>query len=55
VLHTTWGRWLIGAIVALAIVALLAWARNDAGIDDRIPDPEDAAAVLITDRVHLPA
>jgi hypothetical protein len=44
-LHTTWGRWLIGVVVALAIVALLAWARNEPGIDDRIPDPEDAAHV----------
>jgi hypothetical protein len=55
VLHTTWGRWLIGAIVALAIVALLAWARNDAGIDDRIPDPEDAVAVLMVDDTNRPA
>jgi hypothetical protein len=32
--------------VALAIVALIAWARHDAGIDDRVPDPEDAVAVV---------
>jgi hypothetical protein len=33
-------------VVALAVVALLAWARHDAGVDDRIPDPEDAVAVV---------
>ena len=30
------------AIVAFAVVALLAWARNDAGVDDRDPDPRKA-------------
>ena len=39
------GRWLLAAVVALAIVALLAWARNDPGVGGRIPDPEDAAVV----------
>jgi hypothetical protein len=38
--------WVIGAIIVLWIIALLAWARNDAGIDDRVPDPEDAIAVV---------
>jgi hypothetical protein len=44
-------RWVIAAIVALAIVALVAYARNDAGVDDRIPDPEDAMSVVIGDGV----
>ena len=39
------GRWLLAAVVVLAIVALLAWARNDPGVGGRIPDPEDAAVV----------
>jgi hypothetical protein len=49
-LEMTWVRWVITAVVAAAIVALLAWARNDAGVDDRVPDPEDAmAAVVLVD------
>ena len=46
-LHTTTGRWFVGVIVALAIVALLAWARNDPGVDGRAPDPEDARAAAV--------
>jgi hypothetical protein len=42
-----WGRWVIGAIVVLWIVALLAWARNDPGVGGRIPDPEDAVAATV--------
>ena len=33
-------------LAVLAIVALLAWARGEPGIDGRAPDPEDAAAVV---------
>jgi hypothetical protein len=40
-------RWIIGVIAALAIVALLAYARRDPGFDDRVPDPEDAAALVV--------
>jgi hypothetical protein len=40
-------RLLIATVVALAIVALLAWARNDPGIDDRDGDPEDVSAVSV--------
>ena len=29
----------LAAIVVAAIVALLVWARNDPGVDDRDPDP----------------
>jgi hypothetical protein len=39
------GRWLLAAVVVLALVALLAWARNDPGVGGRVPDPEDAAVV----------
>jgi len=38
--------WLVALLVALAIVLLVAYSRNDAGIDDRVPDPED---VVVTD------
>jgi hypothetical protein len=38
-------RWLIAAVAALAIVALLAWARNDPGVGGRVPDPEDVRHV----------
>jgi hypothetical protein len=33
------GRWLVGAIVVFAVIALLAWARNDPGVGGRQPDP----------------
>ena len=39
------GRWLLVAALVLAIVALVAWARNDPGVGGRVPDPEDAAVV----------
>jgi hypothetical protein len=38
-------RWLIALLLALAIVLLVAYSRNDAGIDDRVPDPEDVVTV----------
>jgi hypothetical protein len=40
-------RWVIAVIVALGIVALLAWRRGDPGVGERIPDPEDATAVVL--------
>jgi hypothetical protein len=40
------GRWLLAAVVVLAVAALLGWARNDPGVGGRVPDPEDAAAVV---------
>jgi|EndMetStandDraft_9_1072997.scaffolds.fasta_scaffold2532182_1 hypothetical protein len=40
-------RWIIGVVAALAIVALLAYARRDPGFDDRVPDPEDAAFLVM--------
>jgi hypothetical protein len=39
------GRWLLAAVVVLAVVAMLAWARNDPGVGGRVPDPEDVAVV----------
>ena len=45
-LNTDVRRSIVAAIVVLAIVALIAWARNDPGVGGRIPDPEDAAAAL---------
>jgi hypothetical protein len=45
-LSTDLGRWIIAAIVALAIVALLAYARGEPGVGGRVPDPEDAGAVV---------
>jgi hypothetical protein len=32
-------RWTVGLLAALAIVALLAWARNGPGVGGRFPDP----------------
>jgi hypothetical protein len=40
-------RWLIAAIAVFGVVALLAWARNDPGVDDRDGDPEDVTAVSV--------
>ena len=41
-------RSVIAVVAALGIVGLLAWARNDPGIDDRDGDPEDVLAVPVT-------
>ena len=40
-------RWLVAALAMVGVVSLLAWARHDAGVDDRIPDPEDVRVVVI--------
>jgi hypothetical protein len=45
---STAGRWVIGAIVALCIVALLAWARNNPGVGGRQPDPPTSTIVVAT-------
>ena len=38
--------WVAAAIAVFGIVALLAWARNDAGVDDRDPDPPSTVVVV---------
>ncbi len=45
-LETTWGRWMVGAIAVAAIVAILAWARNDPGVGGREPDPPTATSLV---------
>lgn len=50
-MHTT-SPWV--AIEAAAIVALLAWARNDPGVDDRDPDPPQTTQVVSTGRTVAP-
>jgi hypothetical protein len=40
-------RWIVAVIAVFGVVALLAWARNDPGIDDRDGDPEDVIAVSV--------
>jgi hypothetical protein len=42
-------RWLIAALAALGIVAMLAYIRNDPGVGGRFPDPEDVRAVVVAD------
>ncbi len=39
--------WVIGALAALAVVALLAYSRNDPGVGGRFPDPEDVTRVVV--------
>jgi hypothetical protein len=46
-LDSTVGRWLIAVIVVLAVIALLAWARNDPGVGGRQPDPPTGNAVAL--------
>jgi len=45
-------RWIVIAVVAVALVLFIAWARREPGFDDRVPDPEDAldALVITADR-----
>jgi hypothetical protein len=40
-------RWIIAAIVLILLVGLLAYARRNPPFDDRVPDPEDAAVVVV--------
>jgi len=55
-MHTTGLRVALAVIVVAAIVALLAWARNDPGVDDRDPDPPQSTQVVTTgDTVAPPA
>ena len=43
------GRWLIAALAALGVVAMLAYVRNDPGVGKRFPDPEDVRVVVVAD------
>ena len=45
--RTSTARWVIAALAALAVVALLAYARNDPGVGGRVPDPEDVSTVVV--------
>lgn len=45
-LDTTWGRWMIGIVAAAAVVALLAWARNEPGVGGRESDPPTGAVLV---------
>lgn len=42
-------RWVVAALAAVGIVALLAWARNDPGVGGRVPDPEDVRVVVVVE------
>jgi hypothetical protein len=42
-------RWFVGALAALGVVALLAYARNDPGVGGRVPDPEDVRVIVVAD------
>ena len=46
-LDSTAGRWLVGTIVVFAVIALLAWARNDPGVGGRQPDPPTSVIVAV--------
>jgi hypothetical protein len=43
-------RWLIAAVAALGVVAMLAYVRNDPGVGKRFPDPEDVHGVVVIAR-----
>jgi hypothetical protein len=43
---TAW-RWLVGTIVVFAVIALLAWARNDPGVGGRQPDPPTSNVIVV--------
>jgi hypothetical protein len=46
-------RWVLAVIAALCLVGLIAFARNDPGVDDRDGDPEDVVATQTTDTPDL--
>jgi len=47
--ETSLVRWALAAFAALCIVGLIAFARNDPGVDDRDGDPEDVVATQTTE------
>jgi hypothetical protein len=50
-MQSTGIRVAMAAIVVAAIVALLAWARNDPGVGDRDPDPPQSTEIVVPDTV----
>ena len=40
-------RWIIIALVVVAIVLFIAWARRNPPFDDRDPGPDDAVAAFV--------
>ena len=40
-------RWIIIALVVVAIVLFIAWARRNPPFDDRDPGPDDASIALV--------
>ncbi len=53
-LQASWSRWMLVALVSVSLVALLAWARNDPGVDDRDPDPPQGTQVVTVDDTTPP-
>ena len=51
----TWLRVTLAVVVAVGIIALLAWARNDPGVDDRDPDPPQSTEVVTVAPQNTPA
>jgi hypothetical protein len=44
--HSALG-WVAAALVVFGVIGLLAWARNDAGVDDRDPDPPSSVLIIV--------
>ncbi len=40
-------RWILIAVVVIALVLFIAWARRNPPFDDRVPDPDNAAIALV--------
>ena len=40
-------RWIIIALVVVALVLFIAWARRNPPFDDRDPGPDDASIALV--------
>ena len=40
-------RWILIAVLVVALVLLVAWARRNPPFDERVPDPPDAMATMV--------
>jgi hypothetical protein len=40
-------RWILIAVLVVALVLLVSWARRNPPFDDRVPDPPEALATMI--------